>query len=146
MLSRFSTVPVCLALAALSGCGGRESEARPKAPPTVALPAGLPPGEVHSTGDPRAALFLEKGCPQCHSISGLGVKSPNEIGPDLTAAYTDVQSRFGMKLEDFLVTPTGTMQMVLGPMIKLMPVERDSILHILERLHEAAEEHGEHSK
>ncbi len=146
MSSRFRTIPLWIALVALGGCSRQESEARPKSAPAVALPAGLPPGEVHSTGDPRAALFLEKGCPQCHSISGLGVKSPNDIGPDLTTAYTDVQSRFGMKLEEFIVTPTGTMQMVLGPMIKLTPAERDSILHILERLHEAAEEHGEHSK
>jgi len=144
--ARFRLVPLWIALVALGGCGGQESDAHPKAAPAASLPAGLPPGEVQSTGDPRATLFLEKGCPQCHSISALGVKSPNEIGPDLTSAYTDVQSRFGMKLEDFLVTPTGTMQMVLGQIIKLTPAERDSILHILERLHEAAEEHGEHSK
>ena len=76
---------------------------------------------VPASSDPRAAIFLEKGCPQCHSISALGVKSPAEIGPDLTIAYTDVQSRFNMELEEFLKNPTGTMQMVLSSQIKLSP-------------------------
>jgi hypothetical protein len=128
---------VWLGLIALAACGGKD-----KSPPrSAALPAGLPPGEVQSTGDPRSALFLEKGCPQCHSISALGVKSPNDIGPDLTFAYADVQNRFNMKLEQFLPNPTGTMQIVLGQMIKLSPAERDSVLHILKRLHEEQERH-----
>jgi len=89
--------------------------------------------------DPRAALFVRKGCPQCHSISALGVKSPAEIGPDLTYAYSDVQSRFNMTLEEFLKNPTGTMQLVLSSQIKLSPEERDSVIHILKQLHEDAE-------
>jgi hypothetical protein len=93
-----------------------------------------------ASSDPRAAIFVEKGCPQCHSISALGVKSPAEIGPDLTLAYTDVQSRFNMELEEFLKNPTGTMQMVLSSQIKLTPEERDSIIEILEDLHEEAED------
>lgn len=137
MTSPSHVVPVFIALLAVAACGDRQ--AGQSKPPAVALPAGLPPGEVQSTGDPRAALFLEKGCPQCHSISALGVKSPNDIGPDLALAYSDVQSRFGVTLEQFLPNPTGTMQMVLGQVIKLSPVERDSILHVLTRLHEAQE-------
>lgn len=132
-------VPVFLALLALAACG--EKKPAERSAPAVSLAAGLPPGEVQSTGDPRAALFLAKGCPQCHSISALGVKSPNDIGPDLTLAYEDVQNRFGMKLEEFLPNPTGTMQMVLGQLIKLSPAERDSVLHVLRRLHEEQESH-----
>jgi hypothetical protein len=71
------------------------------------------------------------------------VKSPTELGPDLTFAYTDVQSRFNMKLDEFLKNPTGTMQIVLSSQIKLTPEERDSIIEILEDLHEDAEEAGE---
>lgn len=137
MASQSNVVPFLITLLALAACGDRQ--AGQSKTHVVALPAGLPPGEVQSTGDPRAALFLEKGCPQCHSISALGVKSPNDIGPDLTLAYSDVQSRFGVKLEDFLPNPTGTMQMVLGQLIKLSPAERDSVLHILTRLHEEQE-------
>lgn len=128
-----------LLLAGLVACGGRDKAAPTRAP--AALAPGLPPGDVQSTGDPRAALFLEKGCPQCHSISALGVKSPNDIGPDLSIAYTDVQNRFGVKLDQFLPNPTGTMQMVLGQLIKLTPAERDSVIHILTRLHEEQEHH-----
>ena len=97
-----------------------------------------------ASSDPRAALFLAKGCPQCHSISALGVKSPAEVGPDLTLAYSDVRNRFNVSLEDFLRAPTGTMQVVLSQMITLTPAERDSITHILKRLHEEREERGEH--
>ena len=97
-----------------------------------------------TSSDPRAALFLEKGCPQCHSIAALGVKSPTEVGPDLTMAYDDVRSRFNQPLEQFLHNPTGTMQMVLSQMITLSPAERDSVIHILKRLHEEREERGEH--
>ena len=87
---------------------------------------------------------MEKGCPQCHAISALGVKSATEVGPDLTLAYSDVQSRFSEPLEEFLPNPTGTMQMVLSQMIKLSPEERDSVIHILKRLHDEREERGEH--
>jgi len=97
-----------------------------------------------TSSDPRAALFVQKGCPQCHSISALGVKSPTEVGPDLTTAYDDVRSRFNQPLEQFLRNPTGTMQMVLSQMITLSPEERDSVIHILKRLHEEREERDEH--
>ena len=95
--------------------------------------------------DPRAAIFVSKGCPQCHSISALGVKSPAEVGPDLTNAYSDVQNRFGVKLEEFLYNPTGTMQVVLSSSIQLTPAERDSIIKILTGLHEEREERAEQS-
>lgn len=113
------------------GCGGKDD--------------GVPPpaAAVQVLSDPRAALFVEKGCPQCHSISALGIKSPAEVGPDLTLAYADVQTRFGLKLDQFLAAPTGTMQMVLSSMIKLTPAERDSIIHILKELHEEREERAE---
>ena len=150
MIVRHRFVPVLLFAAALLGCRGsgtpKSSASASQVAAQPALPPGLPAGEVQSSGDPRAAIFLAKGCPQCHSISGLGVKSPNEIGPDLTVAYGDVRNRFNTTLENFLPNPTGTMQMVLGQLIKLTPVERDSIIHILKRLHDAQDEHGDHSR
>ena len=106
---------------------------------TPATPApGAPAGGAWTvTGnDPRAALFVQKGCPQCHSISALGIKSTAEVGPDLTTAYADVRTRFGVSLEEFVANPTGTMQMVLSSMIQLSPAERDSVVHVLKQLHE----------
>jgi cytochrome c551/c552 len=93
-------------------------------------------GAAPTSNDPRAALFLQKGCPQCHSISAFGVKSTTEVGPDLTYAYADVRNRFSESLEQFLPNPTGTMQMVLTQLIHLTPEERDSVIHILKRLHD----------
>ena len=123
----------CAGLAVLIGVGAcGKSDTKSNATP--ATPAG---GAWTVTGnDPRAALFVQKGCPQCHSISALGIKSTAEVGPDLTTAYADVRSRFGVSLEEFIVTPTGTMQMVLSSMIQLSPAERDSVVHILKQLHE----------
>lgn len=137
--------PLLLILAVLAACDGRSKGPESKSTSqSASLPAGLPAGEVQSSGDPRAVLFLQKGCPQCHSISALGVKSPTDVGPDLTLAYQDVQNRFGVKLEEFLPNPTGTMQMVLSQIIQLTPAERDSVIHILKRLREEREERQEH--
>ena len=126
---------------ALSACGGERDT---PAPPRDNAPAeGSAGTAAPASTDPRAAIFIEKGCPQCHSISALGVKSPAEIGPDLTLAYTDVKSRFNMELEEFLKNPTGTMQIVLSSQIKLSPAERDSIVEILEDLHEESDDEEE---
>ena len=122
---------------ALLGCGGDRK---------AGTAAGTTAAATAAPTDPRAAIFVSKGCPQCHSISALGVKSPAEVGPDLTLAYEDVQNRFGVKLEEFLYNPTGTMQVVLSSTIQLSPAERDSIIHILKGLHEAREEREEQAE
>jgi len=140
------TVRLTAACLVLIACGGE----RPRAVPDSGMPMAGMHGDasapVTPPTDPRAALFVRKGCPQCHTISALGVKSPAEIGPDLTYAYSDVQSRFNMTLEEFLKNPTGTMQLVLSSQIKLSPEERDSVIHILKELHEDAEDVAEPKK
>lgn len=125
-----------LALALLA-CGGDRK---------AGTAAGTTAAATAAPTDPRAAIFVSKGCPQCHSISALGVKSPAEVGPDLTLAYEDVQNRFGVKLEEFLYNPTGTMQVVLSSTIQLSPAERDSIIHILKGLHEEREAREEQAE
>jgi hypothetical protein len=122
----------------VAACGGERDTPAPSRDNAVADNPAVTAAPAST--DPRAAIFLEKGCPQCHTISALGVKSPAEIGPDLTIAYTDVKSRFNMELEEFLKNPTGTMQMVLSSQIKLSPAERDSIIEILKDLHEESED------
>lgn len=134
IIHRAGALTVTLALLA---CGGERKPER-AAGGAAATPA--------APSDPRAAIFVSKGCPQCHSISALGVKSPAEVGPDLTFAYSDVQNRFGVKLEEFLHNPTGTMQVVLSSSIQLSPAERDSIIHILKGLHEEREERTEQAE
>jgi hypothetical protein len=70
------------------------------------------------------AWFVRTGCFVCHSISVYGVKSPAQIGPDLSTAVEDVQTRFGRTLDDFLREPTGTMSVVLSRQIVLTEEEK----------------------
>jgi hypothetical protein len=84
------------------------------------------------------AWFVQTGCFVCHSIKALGVTSPAQIGPDLSTAVEDVQSRFGRTIDDFLAAPTGTMAVVLSRQIVLTP-EQKAIA--IEKLREAFREH-----
>ena len=68
--------------------------------------------------------FVQTGCFVCHSISALGVRSPAQIGPDLSNAVEDVQSRFGVTIDAFLTNPTGTMSVVLSRQIVLTPEQK----------------------
>jgi cbb3-type cytochrome oxidase cytochrome c subunit len=72
----------------------------------------------------EGAFFVKKGCFVCHSINAFDIKSAADIGPDLSFAVSDVQSRFGKTLEDFLAKPTGTMAVVLSTQIQLTDEER----------------------
>jgi len=84
------------------------------------------------------AWFVKTGCFVCHSISAFGVKSPAQIGPDLSTAVEDVQSRFGKTLDDFLNHPEGTMAVVLTRQIILTPQEKQIAV---QKLREAFAEH-----
>jgi cytochrome c2 len=72
----------------------------------------------------EGAFFVKKGCFACHSISAFDIQSASNIGPDLSFAVSDVQSRFGKTLEDFLAKPTGTMAVVLSTQIQLTDEEK----------------------
>lgn len=72
----------------------------------------------------EGAFFVKKGCFACHSVSAFDIKSASDIGPDLSFAVSDVQSRFGKTLEDFLARPTGTMAVVLSTQIQLTDDEK----------------------
>ncbi len=96
--------------------------------PGVARTDPQTPGEVAEEQRMKTgpgAWFVKTGCFVCHNISSLGVKSPAQIGPDLSTAVEDVQSRFGRTLDDFLKSPTGTMSVVLSRQIVLTDAERE---------------------
>lgn len=82
--------------------------------------------------------FVETGCFVCHSVSSLGVKSPAQIGPDLSTAVEDAQSRFGLTVDAFLANPTGTMSVVLSRQIILTPEQKQIAV---QKLREAFAEH-----
>lgn len=79
----------------------------------------------------EGAFFVKKTCFICHDVAVLGVESATKIGPDLSIAYTDVQSRFGRTLDDFLHNPTGTMAVVLSTQIHLSDAERNEAIQTL---------------
>lgn len=89
-----------------------------------------------SPPDPRAAIFVQRGCTECHAISALGVSATRDVGPDLTFAYADVVNRYGVNLESFLSNPTGVMRLMLASHLHLSVADRDSIVHILKGLYD----------
>lgn len=133
-----NVVALLLSTFALSACGGGDRPAasggQAAAPPASRYSPAIGQQSAAALAEPRAQIFLVKGCPQCHAISALGVTSPTNAGPDLTVAVTDVQSRFSTTIEEFLEHPTGTMQIVLSAQIHLSEAERDSIVHLLRAL------------
>jgi len=118
-----------------------------KAPVPAELVAGVPRTDPQTAEEVETeqrmktgpgAWFVATGCFICHSISALGVKSPAQIGPDLSTAVEDVQSRFGRTLDDFLKAPTGTMAVVLSRQIILTPAQKEIAI---QKLREAFAEH-----
>ena len=79
----------------------------------------------------EGAFFVKKGCFVCHSVETLGVQSASKIGPDLSEAVVDVQSRFGKPLPEFLDNPSGTMAVVLSTQIRLTPEEKRQAVELL---------------
>jgi hypothetical protein len=66
------------------------------------------------------------------------VKSPAQIGPDLSIAVEDTQRRFGRTVDDFFMNPTGTMSVVLSRQIILSASEKQVAI---QKLREAFAEH-----
>ena len=104
-----------------------------KAPVPAEFLAGAPRTDSQTAEEAEAerqmktgpgAWFVKTGCFVCHSISAFGVKSPAQIGPDLSTAVEDTQARFGKTVDDFLREPTGTMSVVLSRQIVLSPEEK----------------------
>jgi len=89
-----------------------------------------------TSGDPRAAIFVERGCQECHAIAALGVKAATDVGPDLTFAYADVVSRYGVSLPSFLDNPPGLMGFVETSHLHLTRADQDSITRILHEIYQ----------
>ena len=83
------------------------------------------------------AWFVQTGCFVCHSIAALKVKSPAQIGPDLSTAVEDTQSRFGKTVDDFIMNPTGTMSVVLSRQIVLNTEQRQVAIQKLREAYAA---------
>jgi hypothetical protein len=100
----------------------------------LALGSGVWPSEAQRP-DPRGAIFVARGCSQCHGVWALGVKAKSDVGPDLTFAYIDVVNRYGESLEAFLNRPVGIMRLMLAEHVHLSAADRDTIAHILGKVY-----------
>ncbi len=87
------------------------------------------------SADPRASLFVRHRCSDCHALEALKVKANSDVGPDLTLAYAEVQTRYGMTLERFFDDPPGIMRVILGGQIKLERAESDSLVRLFRDLY-----------
>ncbi|MFO7691953.1 MAG: c-type cytochrome [Vicinamibacterales bacterium] len=105
-----------------------------KAPFDAAFLPGVPrtdpqtPAEQQAEEDMKTgpgAWFVQTGCFVCHSVAAFKVRSPAQIGPDLSTAVEDTQKRFGVTVDQFLKNPTGTMSVVLARQIILTPEQKD---------------------
>ena len=90
---------------------------------------------VEKAWDGPAKFFVQRGCIACHNISIHDIKGLTTIGPDLSIAVEDVKTRFGRTVEDFLDKPQGTMQMVLGDLIKLTPEDKKNAIDQLHQFY-----------
>jgi hypothetical protein len=93
--------------------------------------SGLVRGAGAQQRDPRGAIFIARGCNECHGVWALAVKAKSDVAPDLTFAYIDVVNRYGESLEAFLNNPVGIMRMMLAAHVQLSHADRDRIAHIL---------------
>ena len=117
------------------GCGGSDAASERTAAP---LPAAAPAPPTATSSSHEGEWFVKTGCAKCHSVSVYGVKPEAEIGPDLSIAVEDVQTRFGVSLEEFFDNPSGTMALVLSSQIQLTDEEKKVAIR---KLHEAFEAH-----
>ena len=85
--------------------------------------------------DPRGAIFVRRGCSECHGVWALGVKAKSDVAPDLTFAYVDVVNRYGLDLDAFLYNPSGVMRLMLASHLHLSAADRDSIAHVLKDIY-----------
>jgi hypothetical protein len=136
----------------LAGCESAETKAVKRSTDLIeglkqrsfpGLPATLTTEQALELDKARSgpgAWFVDKGCFACHAVSVYGIKSPTQMGPDLSLAQEDVEKRFGRKLEDFWHEPNGTMTMVRTQLIKMTPEEE------AEGLRKLKEAYAEHEK
>lgn len=85
--------------------------------------------------NPRARLFVARGCSECHALEQLKVKAKTDVGPDLSSAYVDVTTRYGVTLQQFFVEPQGIMRVILAAHIQLRPADSDSLVRLFRDLY-----------
>jgi mono/diheme cytochrome c family protein len=92
-------------------------------------------GSAKVAADPAGDIFVKRNCISCHSVSALGVKG-GQIGPDLSTIYDNMESKHGVKLEDFLKKPNSA---VMAGVIGSNPLTDDELKAVIAALKTASE-------
>jgi cytochrome c551/c552 len=80
-------------------------------------------------------ILSKRGCLSCHSVSALSLNG-GQVGPDLSHAYVEVESKHNMPIEEFLKKPnSAVMTGVLGSN-PLTDDQRKQVLDILKKASE----------
>ncbi|MEW6368561.1 MAG: c-type cytochrome [Acidobacteriota bacterium] len=82
------------------------------------------------------AWFVKNKCFVCHAVTVFGIPQTTGIGPDLSNAWEDAQKRFGRTLEDFLMKPSGTMDVVLSRQIILTEAQKKEAIALLKQAYD----------
>lgn len=80
-------------------------------------------------------ILSKRGCLGCHSVAALNLKG-GQIGPDLSHAYVEVESKHSMPIEDFLKKPNSA---VMSGVLGNNPLTDDQRKQVLELLKKASE-------
>lgn len=89
-------------------------------------------------GDAKAnegRILVQTGCISCHSVSALNLQG-GATGPDLSNAYTTVEGKHGLPIEEYLQNPTSA---VMSTVIAGDPLTEDELQGILDALKVASE-------
>jgi cytochrome c551/c552 len=80
-------------------------------------------------------IIAKRGCIQCHSVGSLNIEG-GQVGPDLSQAYTTVESKHGKPIEEFLKKPTSA---VMSGVLGKDPLTDDQLQQVLDLLKKASE-------
>lgn len=103
---------------------------------TAEAPAATTAETATSASVPaEGEVFSKLGCITCHSVKNLGV-SGGATGPDLSKAFTEVEGKHGVKIEEFLKKPTSA---VMSGVIGGKPLTDEERKAVLDALKAASE-------
>jgi mono/diheme cytochrome c family protein len=90
------------------------SQPKTTAPNTAPATQSTDKTETTTATAGEGRIFVQRGCVQCHSVKALNIQG-GAVGPDLSKAYTEVEAKHGIPIQQFLRKPnSAVMSGVLG--------------------------------
>lgn len=91
--------------------------------------------EEASTSDAEDHALVRNGCTGCHAVGSIGLDGAT-TGPDLSNAYSTVESKHGKPIDEYLQEPTSA---VMSSVIGGNPLSEEELEAVLTALQEADE-------